>query len=234
VAFTEPDRASRRLRWRGATILVGVALVAWLSRGRVLTAVGSAVVVDDAPAPVEVMVASLAAVRADALEVAKLYHDGVSRRIVVARWQDEPLDAEVRRLGVPWLAPHDLVVAMLVKSHVPATAIQVLEDHPVDGLNTEVAAIAAFARATRPASLLYVTARSHSGRACRLLHRLLPEHTTVRVHASALDPFHPDAWWQSRTGSRELAMEYLRWANTFGFGDWWGRRPPPSVPEPQD
>jgi uncharacterized SAM-binding protein YcdF (DUF218 family) len=133
---------------------------------------------------------------------------------------------------VPWVPPHELAVAVLTKSGVPAESIRVLDD-TVDGLNTEVAAIGRFARADRPASLLYVTARSHSRRARWLLRRLMPEDTTLIVHASADDQFQPDAWWHSRTGSREVAMEYLRWANTFGLRDLW-RPEPPSVPEAAD
>jgi hypothetical protein len=54
------------------------------------------------------------------------------------------------------------------------------------------------------------------------------------VRSPAIDPFRPDAWWHSRSGSREVAMEYLRWANTFGLRDFWGRSSPPSVPENGD
>ncbi len=234
MAFTGPDPATSRRtrRLRRTALLLGVLLVAWQARAQILSPIGTALTVDDPPAPVEVMVVSLAAARAGALEVAKLHHDGIGRRIVVARWQAEPLDDQMRRLAVPWLPPHELVVAVLEKSGVPSADIQVL-DATVDGLNTEIAAIAAYARASRPASLMYVTARSHGRRASWLLRRLLPAGTRLLVHPPALDAFHPDRWWESRTTSREVAMEYLRWANTFGLRDFWHREPP-SVPEPVD
>jgi uncharacterized SAM-binding protein YcdF (DUF218 family) len=231
VAFTAPDPASARRSRRlwVATILLGVALVAWQSRDRVLTAVGTALTAEDPLAPVEVIVTSIAAGRADALESARLYHQGIGRRIVLARWQEEPLDDELRRLGVPWLPISELVVAMLEKSGVPAEAIRML-DGPIDGLNTEITTVAEFAHQEKPASLLFVTARSHSRRARWLLQRLLPADTRLLVRAPAGDAFRPDAWWHSRGGSREVAMEYLRWANTFGLRDFW-QDTPPSVPE---
>ncbi|MCC6765476.1 MAG: YdcF family protein [Deltaproteobacteria bacterium] len=179
---------------------------------------------------VDAMVVSMATLRAAALEAARLHHDGISGRIVIARWRPEPLDEEMRRLAVPWLPPHELAAAMLEKSGVPAAAVELLDDS-VDGLNTEIAAVAAWARRERPASLLYLTSRSHSRRASWLLRRLLPDGTRLLVHAPALDGFRPDAWWRSRTESREVAMEYLRWMNTFGLRDFW-RRQPPDVPEP--
>jgi uncharacterized SAM-binding protein YcdF (DUF218 family) len=207
-------------------------MLAWLGRDRLLGTIGATLMVDDPPVPVDVMVVSMAALRTATLEAARFYRDGISRRIVIARWQPEPLDDEMRRLAVPWLPPHDLAAAMLQKSGVPPDAIELL-DATVDGLNTEIAAVGAWARRTRPASLLYLTARSHSRRAWWLLRRVLPADTKLLVHAPAEDAFRPDTWWRSRTGSRELAMEYLRWLNTFGFHDLW-HGDPPSVPEPFD
>lgn len=223
-------RPSRRLRLTVA--LLAFALAGWLGRARVLGAVGGALTVDDPIAPVEVMVASLATIRADAVEVAHLHRAGVGRRIVLCRWQDEPLDDEMRRLAVPWLPPHELAAAILRQSGVPSDAILVL-DTAIDGLNSEIAAITDYARTARPASLLYVTARSHTRRAQWLLTRLLPEGTQLRVHAPARDPFDPAGWWHSRDSSREVAMEYLRWANTFGFRDLWSGSAPPRVAEAQ-
>jgi uncharacterized SAM-binding protein YcdF (DUF218 family) len=202
-------------------LLFGILVLAWHERTPMLTAVGEALTVEDPLTPVEVVVASLASARADTLEAARLYRDGVARRVVVARWQHEPLDDEMGRLGVPYLPVTELAVAMLEKSGVPAGAITVLRE-PIDGLNTEIASIAAFARAERPPSLLFVTARNHTRRARWLLTRSLPDGTALSVRAPALDGFDPARWWHSRDGSRELAMEYLRWMNTFGLRDLWG------------
>ena len=213
-------------------ILMGVLLLAWHERARMLTAVGGALTVEDPIVPVDVIVASLATARADTLEVAKLYRDGIGRRVVVARWQDEPLDDEMRRLGVPWLPPTELAVAMLEKSGVPASAIAVLRD-PIDGLNAEVASVAAFAHAEKPRSILFVTARNHTRRARWLLQRQLPSEVALAVRAPAIDPFDPTTWWHSRDGSREVAMEYLRWANTFGLHDLWGAAPPAVAESPR-
>jgi uncharacterized SAM-binding protein YcdF (DUF218 family) len=231
VAFAGPDPAiaRRNFRLRIATVLLGVALIAWQSRDRLLSSIGTSLVVDDPLAPVEVIVASIAAARADVLEVASLYHEGIAPRVVVARWQKEPLDDEMRRLDVPWLPITDLAVALLEHSGVPSNAIQVLAG-PIDGLNTEIVTVAEFAHQEKPTSLLFVTARSHTRRARWLLERLLPEGTTLLVRSSRSDPFQADAWWRSRNGSREVAMEYLRWANTFGLHDFW-HKIPPSVPE---
>lgn len=202
---------------------------AWIARGAWLPAIGTALVVEDAIVPVDVIVVSNATARADTLAAAALYSDGVSRRIVLPWWRPEPLDLEVQALGVPWLPPTDLALAILQKKGVPREAIEVLRD-PVDGLNTEIAAVARFAAARRPRSLMFITARSHSRRARCLLERTLPAATTIVVRSAAADDFDPRRWWRSRADAREVASEYLRWLNTFVLRDPW-RGGLPAVPE---
>ena len=170
--------------------------------------------------PSDVIVVSVAAGRADALEAAELYRAGISRHLVLPLWHTEPLDLEVQRLGISWLLPTDVAVAILERSGVPREAIEVL-DEPVDGLNAEIAAIGRHFTAHPTSSLLLVTARSHTRRARWLLTGVVPPWTQVAVRASRRDPFDPTAWWHTRSGGREVAMEYLRWVNTFLLRDRW-------------
>ena len=197
-----------------------LALGAWLGRAHLLPALAAPLAVEDSLAPADVIVVSVAAGRADALEAAALYHAGISRRLVLPRWRTEPLDLEVQRLGVPWLLPTDVALAILERSAVPRDAIEILEE-PVDGLNSEIAAVGRFFTAHPTGSLLFITARSHSRRARWLLTHVLPADTHIAVRASRKDPFDPAAWWYTRAGGREVAMEYLRWANTFLLRDRW-------------
>ncbi len=208
---------------------LAIVAAAWLARGFWLPPIGTALAVEDPVRPVDVIVVSNAIARADTLEAAALYHAGVSRSIVLPWWQAEPLDVEIVELGVPWLPPTDLALAILERKGVPREAIEVLRD-PVDGLNAEVASIGRFAHARRPRTLMFITARSHSRRARWLLERVLPAGTTIVVRSSSRDGFDPAAWWQSRSGGREVAMEYLRWLNTFVLRDAWSGVVP-TVPE---
>jgi len=212
-------------------VLVVALLVAaaYLVRARWLPAIGAPLAVEDPVVSVDVIVVSNAIARADTLTAAALYHDGVSSRIVLPWWQPEPLDLEIQALGVPWLPPTDLALAILERKGVPRDAVEVLRD-PVDGLNAEVASVGRYAHARRPQSLMFITARSHSRRARWLLERVVPASTTIVVRSSASDPFDPRAWWHSRAGGREVAMEYLRWVNTFLLHDPWGTAIP-VVPE---
>jgi uncharacterized SAM-binding protein YcdF (DUF218 family) len=204
--------------------LVVAATTVWLSRGPLLTGMGRMLIREDPLRPVEMMVVSNADPAGDALEAARLYHQGLSPVIVLPQWISEPLDDELQRLHVPHLRTTDLAMAVLEQSGVPHRAIQRLAT-PVDGTLAEIAEVAAFVRAAQPHNLLFITARSHTARARWLLRRDLPVQIQVIVRSPQSDLFAADTWWQTREYSREVAMEYLRWLNTFVLHDPWTHAP---------
>jgi len=207
-------------------------VVAWTTRERWLAAIADPLTVEDPVGPVDLIVVSMAAGRADALEAADLYRAGVSRRFLLPYWQPEPLDVELQRLGVPYLPITEMAQTILERSGVPPDAIEVGRQ-PIDGLNAEIASIGATLRGRTPASLLFITARSHTQRARWLLARVLPPETTIRVRGPRRDSFDPHAWWHDRGSGREVAMEYLRWANTFALHDFWRGGVPAVSEEPR-
>ena len=198
-------------------------LVLWSFRGPILRGLGGALVAEDALAPVDVIAVSHANVRASALEAAALYREGLARRIVVAEWKKEELKTKLDELGVPYLASHELVVAILERSGVPREAITVLPGS-VDGTNPEITIYVRFANREKLRSLLYITSRSHTARAAGRLRAEAPR-TRILVHASRWDDFDVDTWWLRRGSTREVMTEYLRWFNSFVLGDHWRARP---------
>jgi uncharacterized SAM-binding protein YcdF (DUF218 family) len=222
--MSRPPR--RRLRTALALLLVAAAL--WLARRPLLVAIGGALVAEDAVAPVDAIVVSNASARADALEAARLYREGISARLVIAEWERDPLDTEVQRLGVPYLDSTALARAILERSGVPPAAITVLPGSAA-GTEDEVAAAAAYVRAHDLTSLLYLAPRSHTARARWLLRRRLPPPVRVAVRSARLDAFTVDGWWRSRDQSREVMAEYLRWLNSAVLGDAWRGRPSPAA-----
>jgi uncharacterized SAM-binding protein YcdF (DUF218 family) len=216
--------AARTRGVRAPLLALGLTLALatlFLARRPLLVAVGGALVAEDALTPVEVIVVSSAAARADALEAAQLYHEGISHRLVVAQWVVDPLDAELRRLGVPYLDTTVLALAILERSAVPAAAITVLPG-AAGGTEDEVAAAAEYVRAEGLRSVLYLAPRTHSARARWLLRRRLPAGVHVAVRSGRLDRYVPDGWWRSRDQSREVMSEYLRWLNSAFLSDAWG------------
>ncbi len=225
-----PGRRSRRA-WLGLAVAATLLAALWFGRRPVLVALGRALVVEDPLAPVDLLVVSNAAARADAIEGARLYREGISPRLAVAEWRVDPAVAEIRCLGIPLLDPTALSRAILERSGVPASAITVLPGQ-AEGTEDEVAAIVAYVRANeRLQSVLVLVPRTHGARVRWLLHRHLRPTVRVAVRGAPYDLFSPDDWWRSREASREVMEEYLRWINTTILGDAWSRNPA-SLPGP--
>jgi uncharacterized SAM-binding protein YcdF (DUF218 family) len=227
-------RQSRYRRPRLSAVLAAVALVAiavWWARRPLLVGAARILVTEDALGPVDMIVVSNASARSGALEAARLYADGISAQLAIATWVSDAVDDEIRRLGVPLLSPTDLIESVLEHKGVPPEAIAVIPD-PVDGTGPEITAVAVFARQRRPESLLFITARSHTARARWLLRHELPPGVRFAVRSPRTDAFSPESWWQSRDQSREVAVEYLRWANTLVLHDPWGRVRHPGGEDP--
>jgi uncharacterized SAM-binding protein YcdF (DUF218 family) len=212
-----------------ALILAAVAGAAWYGRHAILPGVAYVLVAEEPPVPAEVMVVSMARVKETALEAAYLYQQQISARVMLCTWKSEAIDDEVRQLGIAYPGRTELGRLILERSGVPSHAIEVLPDI-VDGTETEIAAVAAFARQRMPASLLFIAARSHTARARWLLRRRVSSTTRLYVTSSRFDQFAVESWWQKRDQSREMMEEYLRWGNTLLLGDAWSRR----VPSPQN
>jgi uncharacterized SAM-binding protein YcdF (DUF218 family) len=220
-------RRGARTRVVLALVLVLVASL-WLGRRPLLVAMGRALVVEDPLAPVDLLIVSNAAARADALEAARLYRDGISRRLAVSDWVVDSVTAEVRCLGIPLLDPTSLSRAILERSGVPSSAIAVMPGQ-AEGTEDEIAATVEYVRGNAEVrSLLFLAPRTHTARVRWLLRRRLPPAVGVAVRSASYDPFYADDWWRSRDASREVMAEYLRWVNTAILGDAWGTRPPGS------
>src|SRR5262249_52173314 len=204
-------------------LLVATAGLGWYKRQAVLMHLAQLLIVEDPLVPVDLVVVAHAIPKAGALEAVRLYREHLSPRIALTRWIANPVDDELRHLGILCLQPAEVTRTILERSGVAPAAIVVLPD-PVDGTETEITAVAAFARQQRPRSIRLITARSHTARARWLLRRALPPEIHISVGSSRFDPFSSAAWWQRREPSREVISEYLHWLNTFPLGDMWSRR----------
>lgn len=217
------NRSSPGLR-RAFQLLFGVVVtlsLAWFAGRPILVSVAAFLVEEDPLVPGEILVVSNR-MRDAALEAALLYQEKVSSRIVMTDWIHNPM-LEKQRLGIPYSGTLDASKAILERSGVPSSAITVLPDQ-VDGTESEVSAIAAFAARRQLVSLLVITARSHTARTKWLLQRKLGSRTRVSVRSPRFDRFSVDAWWRQRDHRQEVLAEYLRWFNTAVLGDR-GRRP---------
>ncbi len=201
-----------------AVLVVGVVAGAWMERAVVLRKVGSLVVEENPLARADVVVIVRNAPRV-AAEAATILKAGYAPRVVVVRATARPDDEVLRQLGLDPGLEHDVAIRVLRASGVPAQLIELLPE--ADGTNEAARQIARYAHAHGMTRVIAVTERSHTRRTARLLRRELGERSAVIVRVGQRDPFQPETWWHDRSSARELAMEALRWCNSFALRDWW-------------
>ena len=222
-AASFPAVASRRRWLRALAALATVVALLWFGRHLVLASAGRFLVAEDDLAPADVIVASMAGMLANTLEAAHLFNEGVSTQIVLPTLASDPVAEEIRRLSRSGWSETEYGSWLLERCGVPKSAIQTLPG-VVDGTDSEISAVVTFTRQHNLRSVLYITARSHTARARRLLRNQLPRGTHLIMRSPRTDPFAAESWWHNRQQSREVAGEYLRWVNTFVLGDLWADR----------
>jgi uncharacterized SAM-binding protein YcdF (DUF218 family) len=204
--------------------LVALALVAgalWLGRDPVLAWVGRLVVEEGAPERADVVVVLGDRPVLGAAEAAPLVLAGTARRVLLFAGPASQEATVLARAGLAQPSPHALAVEVLRRRGVPADAIAVVPIRAT-GTNTETAALARWAESQRARRLIVITYRSHTRRVGALLRGRLGPEARVIMRAASWDPFRPDRWWHDRASARELALEGLRWVNSFALGDLWG------------
>lgn len=199
--------------------LLGAAATAWVEREALLCALGGVVVEETALSHADFVVVMGNAPRM-AAEAAAIVNAQYAPRVVLFAALPRVDDEILRTLNIAVTPEHEVALRVLRASGVPAPRIELLA-HAPDGTNEAVRAIVLYARRQGMTRVIAVTERSHTRRTARLLRRELPGRGAVMVRASPRDDFHPETWWRDRASARELALESLRWWNSFGLRDWW-------------
>ena len=207
----------RRPRW--SAILVGVVLatVAILVvrplREPVLRAAGWALVVNGPVAPADIIVVSLDSGGAGALEAADLVHSGVAKRVAV--FMDPPggEDLEFIRRGLPYEDEGARQVRQL-KSLGVTDIVQIPES--ISGTEGEGQILPLWCAQHQIRSIVFVSAKDHSRRVRRVLHRAMKDYPIrVTVQPARYSSFDPDRWWETRGGTRIESSNFRNSFSTF-------------------
>jgi DUF218 domain-containing protein len=202
--------STRRVSRIVAAIVVLAAVSAAIApvRRAFLRGAGAVLVVNEPLAPVDVAAMAEGA-QAGELELADLYKEGVTPRVMVITSAPTAIDLELRRRGVQHV---NLTVGTLMELGVPRQAILTLESG--EGGTTDGSAALAAWVAQHPSRVLVVVGATHGRRYRRALRRVWPSQAppaVIRHPRAAL--FRSDDWWTSRATRREglIELEKLAW-----------------------
>ena len=146
------------------------------------------------------------AVRAQ--EAAALYNEHWGEHLVLTHDLAPPGLAELRSKGIIQLPEMiDVNQRVLEGLGVPRVNIWRVEAD-VDNTEEEVQYLGKFLKEKGARSLIMVTSKTHSRRSCLAFHHYFGNEFQITCRYSRFDPFDPDSWWKSRTGTREFLFEW--------------------------
>lgn len=196
--------------WTGASVLALLTLVLLLySPG--LRLLGTFLVVEDQPAPADLIFLLNGDPSRRALEAARLFHAGWAPRIVISEAEGELLvDLNVQK------SPTHLVTELLEKLGVPAEAIRILPfPHGTTSTADEARALAQYLSEHPAEEILVVTSDYHTRRArwtiSRELPRSRPRLRLIPVPGSAP----PTEWWRREDSFLLYIEEYLKFFHSW-------------------
>lgn len=191
-------------------LLLLLAGVAFLGRGRLLAALGGFLVVRDPPARADAVLVLSGEPAERVWEAADLLREGFAPRIVLTTPVALPARAGLERLGIRLPAEPDLARQVALGLGVgPEAVLQV----PATVESTEAEALAARAwfRAHGWQRVIVVTSPYHTRRARRLFREVFgAAGIEALVVPSRHGRFRAEDWWRDRSNVRDLIVEYQK------------------------
>jgi hypothetical protein len=174
-------------------------------REPVLRAAGWALVVNEPVGVADIIVISLDAGGAGALEAADLVQSGIAARVAIFGDPPRGEDFEFIRRGLPY----EDAGARQIRQLRWLSVTDVMQIARTDaGTEGEGQVLPPWCDQHEFRSIVFVVARDHSRRIRRVLNRVMKGHTTrVTVQPAHYSSFDPDRWWETRSGIRTEIVE---------------------------
>jgi uncharacterized SAM-binding protein YcdF (DUF218 family) len=207
--LTKPHR-----RLLSAALLVGVLS---LTIRPALRSAASWLVVDDPLQTARSIVVLGGHLPFRAIEAAHIYQQGWAREIWVTKGDVAEEDLALARLGID--RPIEAVYSRLVVERlgVPAGAIRMLPDQPVNTAE-ELRAIAREIGRVGGGRVILVTSKYHARRVRVLWRNLIGTDPQAIVRYTPDDPFEPDRWWRRTADALAVSREWFGLLNaSIGF-----------------
>ena len=208
----ELPRFHRGIRWIGAiwlaTVLLGAVVYGF--RRPLLTAVASAIVVNDSLAPADFIFVLGGDTHLRLAHAAKLFRQGIAPRVVI-------MAAPLYSASVPGTNsdPAYPFVQIIREHGAPDSAITVLRIRGVDSTRDEGRVLRKYLQVNPALRAIVVTSAYHTRRARWTIRRELRGiPTEIRVSASPDPGFNASTWWQTEAGFVAYITEAIKFVHT--------------------
>jgi uncharacterized SAM-binding protein YcdF (DUF218 family) len=190
-----------------AAAIIFVPLMAYTFRTSILTAVGRALIMDDALQHVDMIFVLNGDVNTRPIQAAELYQQGLAPLVGIARSESHTAE----EMG---LAPNetDIAIQEMGKLGIPSNSIVVIpSEADVTSTYDEAIALQQYVEANDIHSIIIVTSAFHTRRAKWICSQELRGlDVTVSMAATADEDFNATNWWKSEEGLITVNNEYVK------------------------
>lgn len=139
-----------------------------------------------------------------------LYQQGLVERVLLIPEPPDPARGELVRLGLEDPELPQMSERILVASGIPRSKITFLPE-PINGTIVEAERVQAFLRGRPPRSLVVITSRSASRRACAVFRRIFRKDAIpILCSPTPYDSFIEERWWSQPRNALCVVTEYQK------------------------
>jgi uncharacterized SAM-binding protein YcdF (DUF218 family) len=147
-----------------------------------------------------------------ALEAVRIYKRGYAPRVWLTH-STEP-GASLAQLSVRYIGEEEYNKELLMRSGVPASAIEIL-DPPIENTADEMRTIGEALTRRDHGTVILVTSKVHTRRVRALWNRLAKSDGTAVVRGVSDDGFDPAHWWRDTQDALDVVREVLGLMNVW-------------------
>lgn len=177
------------------------------ARHRVLGGMGKFLVLEDPTEQADLAVILSGSYWDRAREAVDVYKEGYVRRILIMNELRPTSYDELLSLGIKVPLSHEIDHKILLSYKVPPASIHVM-DEEANSTYQEAKLIRQYVREKGFKSVIVITSRFHTRRACMTIASFLGKKFKVICRPSRYDPFRPKNWWQERKQIENVILEY--------------------------
>ena len=205
------DESQKNRRWLKLTlvILLFISFLLISSHKAILTSAASFLIKEDPLKPSDLVVVLGGNWWERAREAVDIYKKGYAREVLIMKEIKPEGYDELLKLGIALQRPHEINKRVMMSLGVPEEVISVPEDE-ADSTYQEALIAREIIKKRKIKSIIIVTEKTHTKRACMTFHFLLGRDIRVICRPSGYDDFQVENWWQRRKDIKEVIFEYQK------------------------
>ena len=152
-------------------------------------------------------------------EAARLYHEGLTPKILLINEPRPPGQEDLLRLGIRYPDGVEIALQLLERLRVPRDSILTIADR-ADGLQAEADMVSRLLSGRSTRTLIIVTSKAQTTRARTIFAATLGRKVGLVMHPVSADPFDPGRWWKNQADFGQTVWEYAALVDVWRRGLW--------------